>query len=149
MKINTALLFLFCSVFLASCNDNKCDCIAPPFETNLQGQWKWVKTTTPTKTITAEAAGINRTINFFNDGRSDLVTFYQSDSLKSTLVRSREGASADKKNLIYLMKFNPDGYIKFYMKDYSLLETSELMKDYTEKADTIRHFYQYIGQARR
>ncbi|GLU52163.1 hypothetical protein Dfri01_16240 [Dyadobacter frigoris] len=123
--------------------------MAPPFETRLQGQWKWFKTTTPTKTITEGENAKSKTINFFNNQSSDLVTFYTGDSLTSTMVQSRTGAIADEKNLIFLMKFNPEGFVKYYLKGGQILETSELMKDYSEKADTVRHFYQFVGEARR
>lgn len=147
MKKFLAFLFLVSSVFLSSCKDDYCSCVAPPSESTLAGQWKWVRTVMPGKTETAEKSATSRDVNFFFNNGLLNVTFYQNDTLKATLVQTGAGPANDV-NAGVVMKFSTDGYLRI-KRNMQEIEIGELMKTYSEKADTIRHFYEFAGAPRK
>lgn len=145
--IAISLLLVFC--LLQACEKPGCGC-APPLASELMGKWEWVKTVTPSRTITPQTAQYTRILHHENDGNADYVAFYQNDSLYLKLVQSRTFYEEDKKQLTVLEKYGSQ-YLKYYLTRGSdhvarEIQTSELMKTYTEKADTIRHYYKFVGR---
>jgi hypothetical protein len=124
-----------------------------PIASRLVGRWEWTKTVTPTRTFTPELTGYREELNFANDGNFDFVAFYRNDELKRKLVETRGAGQTDNKANTVLLKYGNDGYIKYYLKfsqDHVVeqIETSDLLPVYSEQADSVRHFYRYVGPPR-
>lgn len=133
-----------------ACEKPDCGC-APPLSSELMGQWQWVKTVTPTRVITPQSAGFKRLFEHENDGTTgDYIAFYRNDSLYYFDRPVRTFYQEDRRLQTVLAQYG-DRYLKYYLKTSSTpreMEMSELMPVYNEKADTIRHYYRYIGRSR-
>ena len=137
------------SLLLQSCEKPDCGC-APPLSSELMGKWEWVKTVSPSRTITPQTVGYGRLFQHENDGSRDYIAFYQNDSLYLQLVQSRTFYQEDKKKATVLEQYGAQ-YLKYYLTRGSdngarEMQTSELMKSYAEEADTIRHYYKFVGR---
>jgi len=141
------LLLTICAFFLNSCKDPVCGC-APPLITSLHGQWEWVKTQTPSGTVTPQQTGYAKDMNFSNDSIGSYVSYYQADTLVSKLIMGLNGHQENKKESTIIVRFNPKGFMKFILKG-NQMETSAFMNEFSVQSDTIRHFYQYKGEARK
>ncbi|KAA9347782.1 hypothetical protein [Larkinella humicola] len=142
------LTLLFC-LGVQACDKPGCGC-APPLSSELMGKWEWIKTVTPTQVITPQTMGNRRILQHENDGNVDYVAFYQNDSLYLKLVRSRNFNQEDKDQRTILENYGTH-QMKYFLigRDYRVtreMQTSDLMKAYTEQADTVRHFYKYAGR---
>ena len=140
LKLITNGLIVIFSISTQACNRDFCDCVAPPISSTLMGEWEWVKTVTPSRTITPLQLGYPKSVKFLNDGNEDYITFHESDSLTLTLVQNRNVVSEDKRAQTVTMSFYPSGIIKFNIAG-DQIEFGELMKEYSAKSDTIRHHY--------
>lgn len=114
------------------------------------GKWEWVKTVSPSRTITPLSEGYSRVLQHENDGNRDYIAFYQADSLYLQLTQSRTFYQEDKERFTVLNQYGSQ-YLKYYLTRSTgntnrEMQTSALMNTYTEKADTIRHYYRYIGR---
>lgn len=87
-------------------------------------------------------------MNFSNDSIGWYVTFYQADSLFSKLIIGLNGHEENKKENTVIVRFNPKGNMKFILKG-DKMETSVFMGEYSAQSDTIRHYYEYKGEARK
>lgn len=146
--ISIVLTLVFCSV-LQACERPDCGC-APPLSSELMGKWEWIKTVSPSRTITPQSMKYSRVFHHENDGSRDYIAFYQNDSLYLELTQSRTFYQEDKKQFTVLEQYGSQ-YLKYYLTRGSdnvarEMQTSELMKMYSEKADTIRHYYKFVGR---
>jgi hypothetical protein len=141
------LLLTFCTSIFFSCKDTICGC-APPLITRLHGQWEWIKTETPSQTITPQQTENSQEMNFSNDSMGYYVTYYHADSLLSKWLFGLSGHQENEKENTIIVRFNPNGYMKFILKG-DKMETSGFMNAYSSKSDTVRHYYQYKGEARK
>ena len=147
------LLSLFLLTLLSlsiSCQD-KCGC-APPASIydDLFGSWKWVKTTTPTKTILAENAGYSKTMDFVFDRKVQAVriTFYKNDSLQQNILVSKN-LEDSWENKSVLLKYTNDMQLKYFRSNelhnhHYNIEVSAIMPAYNASADTVRHHYRFV-----
>lgn len=144
MKIiqNISLIFI-CLLFLCSCEKSH----PIPLTSKLVGRWEWVRTETPSKTITPETEGYNEDLSFGNNGDYDYVVIFREDTLWLPLFvsRSKDG-EIDYKAGTVLQAYRNGNYIKYFLKfDQNKIvqeiERTELMDEYSMSVDTIRHFY--------
>lgn len=150
MRKSLHLFFLALAFFTISCRE-KCACSPPAsIYDDLLGSWKWVKTTTPTKTILAENAGYSRTMDIAFDRKVQAVRiiFYQNDSLQHNILVSKK-LEDSWENKSVLLKYNNDIQLKYFQlnerhNDHFDIEVSEIMPVYNARADTIRHHYQFV-----
>jgi hypothetical protein len=142
MKFKSISLIVISIVVSLSCKDDYCQCVAPPvsISANLQGEWEWVKTVTPTSLITPASLGSGKKLQYVNDGNGSYLTFSQDDSLMMKLVKNPNGEIQDKNANTVMINFIPAGTIKFTVLA-DQLEFGELMINYSAKLDTVRHFY--------
>ncbi|MEO6287250.1 MAG: hypothetical protein ABIN80_00020 [Dyadobacter sp.] len=120
--------------------------MAPPLSSELMGKWEWIKTVTPSQTITPESVGYSRTFQHENDG-SDYIAFYQNDSLYLRMVESRDFYKEDLAQLSVIKQYGSK-FIKYYLSrnpgsDIREMQTSELLNSYENSVDTVRHYYRY------
>jgi hypothetical protein len=148
------LLIFFC------CNAcKKIPGVSPPLSANLVARWQWVRTVTPTRTITPQTAGYGQELRFGNDGvNGDCILFYRNDTLQTKHLELKsfyqEGTDAEG-NYTLLLQYGggPTSgahFIKYRFKKNEQnvvdeMQTSALLLNYSEQADTVRHFYQWRG----
>lgn len=152
MKSVLIILGLMACLFLQACEKPNltCGCVASPLSSQLMGKWEWVKTVTPSRTITPQIMKYSRIFQHENDGSRDYIAFYRNDSLYLQLTQSRTFYQEDKKQFTVLEQYGSQ-YLKYYLSgstDYTSreMQTSELMAIYSEQADTVRHYYKYKGR---
>lgn len=146
MKVISTFLILTLCVFATGCEHKLCGCIAPPLSSEAMGKWEWLKTVTPSQTITPESAGYSRTFEFENDG-SDYIAFYQNDSLYLRMVQSRDFYKEDRDKHTFINQYGSK-FIKYYLSrnppnEIREMQTSELLSSYENAVDTVRHHYRY------
>lgn len=148
LLIKIGLLSCMCLLLLVG----SCEVISfvdsgPPIHAELTGSWEWVRTESPSGTITPETEGYEEDISFGNNGEYDYMVIYRNDTLWLPLFESRRKyVEADNKANTILIHYRHEGSIKYFLRfnQYKTLqefERSELMEEYTESADTIRHIY--------
>jgi len=142
------ILLSFIFVVLVGCEKSRCGC-APPLSSGLMGKWNWIKTVTPSGTITPQTAGYNRIFQYENEGYN-YIAFYKNDSLYLKLLESRNFGDEDLGKLTILKQYGSQ-YMKYYLNKNTgngplEMQTSELMNTYSEKADTVRHYYVYSNR---
>jgi hypothetical protein len=144
-------LFIILATILSACENGvpTCGCVAPPLGSTLMGKWEWVKTITPTKTITPENAGYKRTFQYDNDGNSDFIAFYKNDSVYVRITPVRGSYKEDLKQNTIIQQYGSQ-FLKYYLKKgpYNSpteqeMQTSELLPS-QNAVDTIRHYYRYL-----
>lgn len=140
LKLITNGLTVIFLISFQACNNDYCSCVAPPISSTLMGEWEWIKTVTPSRTITPLQSGYAKSVKFLNDGSVNYITFHQADSLTLTLVQNRNVVSEDKEAKTVTMDFGLDGVIKFNLSG-DQVEFGDLMKVYSAKSDTVRHHY--------
>ncbi len=112
------------------------------------GTWEWVKTVTPSRTITPQSAGYSERMKVDGD-----VDYFRDGKLVKSLRRSgndvRDNAALtilfpfidDSTNKNYQLKF----YVHFNEQDgVDRIETSELMSVYSQAADTVKIYYRRV-----
>ncbi|SFF31321.1 hypothetical protein [Spirosoma endophyticum] len=98
------------------------------------GKWEWIKTVTPSRTISPQTEGYNLTFQHENDGRSDYIAYYKNDSLYRRLVQSRTFYQENRAQLTILEQYESQ-HLKYYLSrgsNYASreMQTSELMTLY-------------------
>ena len=71
-------LILLCSSFITGCG-----CGTAPKPDVLSGKWKWVETTTPSRTLTPENEGYTKTLDLTMDYRANVISI--NDSLEEEI----------------------------------------------------------------
>jgi hypothetical protein len=117
------------------------------------GRWKWVRTETPSETLSPSTEGYEEDLTIGNNGSNDYTVIYRADTLffSSLIVRN---VQEDKKANTVLIPYSSGGYIKYFLKFnenniVTEIERSEIMKEYSESADTVRYVYIRAGLAAR
>ncbi|MCF2447632.1 hypothetical protein L0657_26995 [Dyadobacter sp. CY345] len=145
--------YVILAALLLACENKvpNCGCVAPPLASTLMGKWEWIKTVTPTKTITPENAGYKRTFQYDNDGSSNFIAFSQNDSVYLRFAPVRGSYKEDLEENTITEQYESK-FLKYYLKKGSYnwpaeheMQTSELLP-FQNSADTIRHFYKYISR---
>ncbi len=119
----------------------------PPLAAELIGRWDWVRTVTPTRTITPASAGYAEDLSISNNGNNDYAVFYRSDTLRIKVEQDRSVYEvADNRNNTVLLRYWAFGYVKYFLrfsqdKTVENIEFGDPMAVYSEKADTVRHYY--------
>lgn len=127
---------------------NSCEIKDPiPLSSKLIGRWEWVRTETPSKTITPETEGYKEDLSISNNGDFDYAVIYREDTLWLSLIETRRiYEESDNKARSVLIPYRNGGFIKYFLKfDQNKIvqeiERTELMDEYSKFADTIRHVY--------
>jgi hypothetical protein len=63
MRLIPPLLSLALCLLLLTCSTPDCGCI-PPIDSIQAGRWAWVKTVTPSRTLTPQQAGYTRSMSY-------------------------------------------------------------------------------------
>ncbi len=151
-KRSLYITVIILTVFFSSC-ERSCGCDPTPNSISgyLPGKWQWIKTITPAKTILAKDAVYTRTMEYSYDQAlgAQKIVFYKNDSLETNFLISKV-LDDNWETKSVLLKYNGDSQLKIFghptdstYNDIDL-EVSEIMPDYSPKADTIRHIYQRI-----
>jgi hypothetical protein len=144
--------FLICFICLLSfsgCEINSTE-NSIPLGADLMGRWKWVRTETPSKTLSPATEGYEEDLSIGNN-TNDYTVIYRADTLFFSSIEDRnKNVQEDKKANTVLIPYSSGGYIKFFLKynEKNVLreiERSEIMKEYSESADTVRYVYVRAG----
>ena len=106
-------------------------------------RWDWVRTVTPTRTITPASASYAEDLSIVND----YTVFYRSDTLRIKVEQDRSvHVVVDNQNNTVLLRYRSFGYVKYFLrfnqnKTVENIEFGDPMAVYSEKADTVRHYY--------
>lgn len=151
-----SLLLTFFTISLALCIQScsrVCGCVSPPMSSELMGQWEWTRTETPSRTVTPQTAGYTQTLEYGNDQTNNYLAIYRNDTLSMRLGLVRGSTQENTREFSVLEK-----YASLYPKSYLIrnsthpnreIYTSELMENYSAKADTVRHYYKFKGYVAR
>ena len=125
------------------------------------GTYKWDSTTTPTYVLTPDVVGYSQQIKIRRNGYNSLVpasvSFYRNDTLQQRFFEP-QGESAEVKELdnkSALIKYILPGpgssfttaYIRYRIETTNVaasLIVSEFLNPYSEKADTVHHYYRML-----
>lgn len=115
------------------------------------GKWEWVKTITPSDTITPETVGYEQTFQFDNDGKNNFIAFYKNDSLTLRLVPVQSAYQEDVQENSFIEQYGSQ-FLKYYLKKGTYnwpteheMQTSEFLPS-RDATGTSRHHYRYLGR---
>ena len=142
------MLILLFSGLILSCG--RCGCEPGPEPDVLSGKWKWIKTTTPTRTLSPDSEGYTRTLDLQTGYGANVISI--NDTLQSEIffIKILQEDVVDGVLKSRLIQYYNQIYIKYYFKPQHHngrpdIEVSEMMfKDYDPAADTIRHHYEFV-----
>jgi len=139
---------LLCSSFITGC---RCGCGTAPKPDVLSGKWKWVKTTTPTRTLTPGSEGYTKTLDLTMDYRANVISINDSLEKEIFYIATLEEEVVDGVLKSRLVQYYNQIYIKYYFKPEHhngrpVIELSEMMKSYDPAADTVRHHYEFAEE---
>lgn len=118
-----------------------------------KGVWEWVRTTTPTRTLTPQSLGYTKQMAVLSDNASiPYVAFYRNDTLQHRLnetSRDTNHTFIDTERSTVLIQYGGAGFLKYYIATNTNGETltiSELLNPYTSLADTVRSVYKRVNK---
>lgn len=140
------LVFIPLALLLLACHQDT----PLPLAAYLGGRYKWVKTTTPSKTITPTMVGYQEDLTLSSDSKGQYLAYYRNDNLfleadvKATPVES----DGETNSLLY--DLGEKGFIKVYLSvnannAVTSISTSTIVENYSPEADTVRAYYELTG----
>ncbi len=140
MKLYKPLLSVLLCLLLLTCSTPDCGCVNP---TNIDGHWEWVKTVTPSQTLTPQQVGYTRTLDHNTRTSQNMVEYYRNDTLYLRLK-----PTAYKFDALTVLETYDKVQIKYVLTNLTTgsgdLQASEPVTPYTERADTLHHFYKLV-----
>jgi hypothetical protein len=134
------------SLFLSGCPAHKAKLYT--LSGGTRGTWEWIKTISPSQTITPQTRGYSQQLSIGTDQKGNVVAFFRNDSIQRLLYESQadlDHISADINKQSLIIQYGQAGSIRYIVpngQSSTTLFVSEVLNPYTTQADTIQHLYQ-------
>lgn len=120
--------------------------------TSKTGTWEWVRTTTPTRTLTPQSVGYTKQLAVATDNGKNYVGFYRNDTLQRRINETPTDTThtfVDVDRQTVLIKYGGAGFIKYQVgnTEQDMLTISEVLNPYSLQADMVHSLYQRTSKA--
>jgi len=146
--ISRFLILVFC-LLLQACEKRDCDCVPPPFGSQLIGKWQWVKTSTPTGEITPQTLGHGKSLSYGNDGSRNYLYLTEDGQAPKVFYQDNSVGESDRDQGLIVGQFS-GAYMQFILKKasdntYQTMTTTDMVSSSSQGYGPNRHSYKRVG----